>query len=166
MCSGMENSKQKNFYNFIWYLGSSKGLISSHIIIWQCGQLVLKPFNLFVKNLKFPWNWLVCLSFHPSGWAHSLWRFLGPRLWLLFSNLHWKPLGMKVWTQHNINYSTTYFRTGGIGLEWSANHFATSHICNFLETPFNHTWNILDAYYFHFDRGFKFRSESTKQRIS
>ena len=26
----------------------------------------------------------VCLSLHPLGWAHSLWRFLGPQLGLLF----------------------------------------------------------------------------------
>ena len=25
----------------------------------------------------------VCLSLHPLGWAHSLWRFLGPQLGLL-----------------------------------------------------------------------------------
>ena len=27
----------------------------------------------------------VCLSLHPIGWAHSLWRFLGPQLEPLFS---------------------------------------------------------------------------------
>ena len=40
------------------------------------------------------WNWptgtelgikkqCVCISLHPLGWAHSLWRFLGPQLGLL-----------------------------------------------------------------------------------
>ena len=49
----------------------------------------------------------VCLSLHLLGWAHSLWRFLGPRLELLFSNLNWNLLGRIVRTQPNMNFSTT-----------------------------------------------------------
>ena len=53
----------------------------------------------------------VCLSLHPLRWAHSLWRFLGPQLGLLFSNLNWNLLGMIVRTQPNMNFSNTLSQT-------------------------------------------------------
>ena len=35
----------------------------------------------------------VCLSLHPLGWAHSLWRFLGPQMGLLCFEFELKPTG-------------------------------------------------------------------------
>ena len=35
----------------------------------------------------------VCLSLHPLGWAHSLLRFLGPQLGLLFFEFELKATG-------------------------------------------------------------------------
>ena len=33
------------------------------------------------------------LSLNPLGWAHSLWRFLGPQMGLLFFEFELKPTG-------------------------------------------------------------------------
>ena len=40
-------------------------------------------------------NFIECmyLSLHPLGWAHSLWRFLGPQMGLLFFEFELKPTG-------------------------------------------------------------------------
>ena len=50
----------------------------------------------FIPHRCYPhkgWLGSVCVCFHLLGWAHSFWRFRGPRLGLNFFEFELKPTG-------------------------------------------------------------------------
>ena len=49
--------------------------------------------NLEIISSKNILGVCVCLSLHPLGRAHSIWRFLGPQLGLNFFEFELKPTG-------------------------------------------------------------------------
>ena len=67
----------------------------------SCSKKMLLLGRTYHMWLRNPCDFLacVCLSLHPFGWAHTLWDF--------FFNLKLNLLGRKVWTQPNMNFSTT-----------------------------------------------------------
>ena len=71
----------------------------------------------------------VCSSLHPLRWAHSLWRFQGPQLGLLFSNLNRNLLGRIARTQPNMNFSTTYYIITCINVSGHSEHFWIFFVC-------------------------------------
>ena len=69
-------------------------------------QVILNISQIRLSVLEKCWCSLVgvCLPLHPLGWALSLWRLLGPKLELLFSNLNWNLLVWIVKTQPKMNF--------------------------------------------------------------
>ena len=72
------------FTNTVW-LSISKKYRGIFLYLQEhCYYSLSKKHIVIILHLLKQWV-CVCLSLHPLGWAHSLWRFLGPQLGLLFS---------------------------------------------------------------------------------